>query len=129
MTAGLNIRVRIWRIEEQTDDDYGGAVVSGTILYNTADARLQALKPDPLLLQQGLEIDSLFRLLVHGSDRPYREYDEVEVIWPPKHKYYGERFRIIKIQEDALHPLDRRNFVEFTMSKVKYSRSGDLGEA
>ena len=24
MTAGLNIRVRIWRIEEQTDDDYGG---------------------------------------------------------------------------------------------------------
>lgn len=129
MTAGLNARVKVWRIVEQDDDDHGGAIVSGTVLYDTTDARLQAIKPSPLLLQQGLEVDSLFRLIVQSSERDYREYDEVEVIWPPKHKYCGNRFRIIKVQEDALHPCDRRSFVEFTLSKMKYSRSGNLGEA
>lgn len=111
------------------DDEQGGTVVSGTVLYTNLDARLQALKPDPLLLQQGVEIDSLFRCLVQGSDRDFREYDEVEVVWPASHKYYGDRLRIIKVQEDALHPFDRRSFAEFTVSKMKYSRDGEIGHA
>ena len=129
MTAGLNVRIDVYRIDEDDDDEYGGAVVTGTILYEDVSARLQALKPDPLLMMQGLEVDSLFRLMARCSDRPYREYDEVEVVWPTQHKYYGERFRIIKVQEDALHPFDRRSFVEFTLSKMKYSRSDDIGQA
>jgi len=129
MTAGLNVRIEVWRMVEQNDDDHGGAILSGTVLYDTADARLQAIKPSYLMLQQGLEVESLFRLMVQSSERDYREYDEVEVIWPIQHKYYGDRFRIIKVQEDALHPFDRRSFVEFTLSKIKYSRSGNLGES
>jgi len=129
MTAGLNVRIKVWRLAERSDDDVGGAVVTGTVLYDTADARLQALKPSPLLLQQGLEVESLFRLMVQCSDRPYEEYDEVEIVWPIQHKYYGERFKIIKVQEDSLHPFDRRSFVEFTLSKIKYSRDGELGHA
>lgn len=129
MTAGLNVRIEVWRVTEGADDDVGGAIVTGTVLYDTADARLQAMKPSYLLLQQGLEVESLFRLMVQCSDRPYKEFDEVEIIWPIQHKYYGERFRIIKIQEDSLHPFDRRSFVEFTLSKMKYSRDGDLGHA
>jgi hypothetical protein len=129
MTAGYNLRTTIWRLEDQDDDEYGGNIITGTVLYCDVRARLQALKPDPLLLQQGAEVASLFRMMVRGSDRDYREFDEVEVTWPRGHKYYGERFRILKIQEDALHPLDRRNFVEFTLTKAKYSRSGYLGEA
>lgn len=129
MTAGLNIRIRVWRIVEQADDEYGGAVVSGTILYDHLDARLQALKPSALLLQQGLEVDSIFRCMVQCSYRDFREYDEVEVVWPEDHKYYGKLFQIRKIQEDALHPLDRRSFVEFTLSELQYSRSNLVGEA
>jgi hypothetical protein len=129
MTAGLNVRIDVYRITEDVDDEHGGAIVTGTVLYDTVDARLQAIKPSPLLLQQGLEVDSLFRLMAQCSDRPYREYDEIEVTWPKQHKYYGERFRIIKVQEDALHPFDRRSFAEFTLSKMKYSRSNDLGQA
>jgi len=129
MPAGLNVRIKIWRIVEQTDDEYGGAVVSGTVLHESMDARFQALKPSPLLLEQGLEVESLYRCMVRGSNLDLREYDEIEIIWPLQHKYHGDRFRIIKIQEDALHPLDRRNFAELTVSKLKYSRSNDLGEA
>ena len=129
MTAGLNVRIDVYRIDEDDDDVHGGAVVTGTILYEDVSARLQALKPSDLLLQQGIEVDSLFRLMARCSDRPYREYDEVQIVWPTQHKYYGERFRIIKVQEDSLHPFDRRSFVEFTLSKMKYSRSDDLGQA
>lgn len=129
MTAGLNVRIDVYRITEEDDDEVGGAVITGTILFDTVEARLQALKPSSLLLQQGLEVDSLFRLMAQCSDRPYQEYDEVQVIWPKQHKYFGERFRIIKVQEDALHPFDRRSFAEFTLSKMKYSRSGDIGQA
>jgi len=123
MVAGFNLRVTVWRMIEQADDDVGGAMLSGTPLFEHWDARLQALKPHPLLMQQGLEVDSLFRCLVRGSYQDVREYDEVEVVWPPQHKYYGQRFRIAKVQEDSLHPLDRRNAMEFTLSRVEYSRS------
>lgn len=129
MTAGLNMRARIWRLVEQPDDDYGGAILSGTVLYDSVDVRMTALKPSALLLQQGLEVDSLFRMMVPCSERDYREYDEVEVIWPTQHKYYLNLFRIIKIQEDSLHPFTRKSFDEFILSKLKYSRSGNLGEA
>lgn len=129
MPAGLNIRIKVWRLVEQTDDDYGGADLSGTILYESISARFQALKPNPLLLQQGVEVDSIFRCMVRDSSLDFREYDEVEVVWPEQHKYFGDRFRIIKVQEDALHPFDRRSFVEFTLSKMKYSRDGEVGHA
>jgi len=129
MTAGLNMRIKVWRMVEQTDDEYGGAILSGTVLFESLDARMTAYKPDPLMLQQGLEVDSLFRLMVQCSDVDFREYDEVEVVWPIQHKYYGDRFRIMKVQEDSLHPFTRKSFNEFTLSRMKYSRSGDLGEA
>jgi hypothetical protein len=129
MAAGLDIRIRVWRLTEFSDDEVGGAEISGSILFDDLDARLQALKPSPLLLQQGLEVESLFRLLVLDSSNDYREFDEVEVVWPETHKYCGDRFQIRKIQEDALHPFDRRSFVEMTVSKMKYSRSNILGEA
>lgn len=127
MTAGLNLRIRIYRIAEQADDDYGGAIVTGTIFLDELDARIQALKPSTLLLQQGLEIMDMFRCQVQDSSVDFREYDEVEVVWPPTHRFFGERFRIEKIQRDSLHPFDRRSFVEFSLSKPLYSRDGALG--
>ena len=129
MVAGLNMRVKIWRIVEQDDDEYGGAEISGTVLHESVCSRITAMKPSPLLLQQGLEVNSLFRMIIQDSSLDLREYDEVEIIWPAQHKYFGDLFRIIKIQEDSLHPLDRRSFNEFTLSKMKYSRSGNLGES
>jgi hypothetical protein len=129
MTAGLNLRIRIYRIVEQDDDEYGGAVVSGTVFLDELDARFQALKPSPLLLQQGLEVTDIFRCIVQDSSVDFREYDEVEIVWPTQHRFYGERFRIDKIQRDGLHPMDRRSFVEFTLTKMLYSRSGALGES
>jgi len=123
MVAGLNLRVTVWRMVEQTDDDVGGAMISGTPYLEHQDARIAALKPHPLLMQQGLEVDSLFRCLLRGSHQDVREYDEIEVVWPTQHKYYGQRFRIKKVQEDSLHPLDRRNMMEFVLSRIEYSRS------
>ena len=129
MTAGLNIRIKVWRLVEMDDDASGGVVMSGSVLCDDVEARLQALKPNPILLQQGLETDSLFRCMVPGSDTDYREFDELEIVAPADHKYYQQLFEIRKVQEDSLHPYDRRNFVEMTLSKIKYSRSNFISEA
>lgn len=122
MTAGMNVRIKVWRLTEITDDDIGGAVLTGTVSYQTLDARWQELKPDSMMLFQGLEMNEIFRCMTRPTTLSIEENDEVELVWPPTHPRYGVRFKVIKIQRDGLHPMDRRNFVELSLSRIRVSR-------
>lgn len=123
MTAGLNARIRVWRMTELVDDSVGGAVLTGTVAYDSLEARWQPLKPDPLLLFQGIETNRIIRCTTRPSTITIFENDEVEIVWPPQHADSGVRFKVVKIQRDAIHPLDRRNFVELQLSRIKVSRN------
>lgn len=111
MTAGLNLLVTIWRYTYPSDDAVGGAVPSGTMLYTNIEARIQAEKPTMALLEQGLEVPTLFTAVLHPGTLLIEHNDEVEVTAPAISTYYGEHFRIVGMQHTSTYPDDPRGYV------------------
>lgn len=108
---------------ELADDSIGGAVLTGTVLYDSVNGRVQSLKPTEAQVIQGLEWDRILRCEVYPNTLDIRENDEAEVIWPPQHYYLNTRFKVWKVQRDGLHPMDRRNIIELTLVRYYFSRS------
>lgn len=121
MSAGLNSKVRIWRTNYQTDDRVGGAVISGTPLYDSLDARIEPDEPNSLLLQQGIEVDYTYTIFVRPVTLVIKEQDEVEVTAPYNHPELASRFLVRAVRRTSIHPADSRSFLKLTTSKRKYS--------
>ena len=117
MTAGFNIKGKVWRITFPSDDSIGGAQSSGTVAYNSIDLRLHAIEPDQVFLQQGLETLRTFRGTVRNHTLTIYERDEIEVIWPSEHWYYGSRFRVDGVTRSNVHPRDARGYLILNLSR------------
>ena len=90
MIAGLNLKGRIWRLTAaDNDDSVGGAVPSGTTLYEPIFGRIKAEEPTLALLEQGLETPTIFSaqlsypVLTTGTF-DFRHNDQYEVTDPPR---------------------------------------------
>lgn len=118
---GLNLQVRVWRNTYSTDDASGGAVITGTVVYSGLNARISARRPSQQALEQGLEVERLFDMIVNTQGLTFLERDEVEVTSPAAHPYYGERMRIMGVQHDSRYY--SRGHTEFTLSRIERSRS------
>jgi len=117
MVAGMNCKVRIWRMTNQDDDIVGGAVISGSLQYANMYARLDEIPSEQLLLQQGLETVNSFTATIVPGDKDIRERDELEVTHPYDHVYYGERFRIIEVRKQIFNPRNPNNYMVVTMDR------------
>lgn len=123
MTLGLNCRFSIWREVGEPDDSVGGAMVTGTRLYTDVRGRLESVRPTQLLLEQGLEYERLWDIMVRPYSLDVRERDELELTAPPSHRFYGERFRIIGMDFAGMHPQDGRNFIQLKARHIDFARS------
>jgi len=120
MPAGLNLHVKFIRLVS-TDDDVGGAYVTGTVLHNNVAGRIDSIQPNTDFLQQGLETIRIFSAMFWPDTLTFREQDEVEVISPPNHPYYGKRFRVMSVQYDSNHPAQRRGYIIATLARSQIS--------
>ena len=116
MVAGLNMRAKVWRYSFASDDDVGGSQPSGTILYTGIEARIQAIKPTYVLLEQGVETEHLFSAVLSPGNLSVRERDEVEITNPVGHPDCGKKFRIKGIQRSEDLP-NRPGFLLLTMTR------------
>lgn len=124
MTAGLNIELTVWRmLTVLGDDEVGGAISTGTITYTNLRARMAEHRPSQIVLEQGLETDTIWTCVVRPPTIDIRERDEVEVTFPPEHQYLGDHFRVRGVQRTGLHPRDGRGFLSLTLSRIEESRS------
>jgi hypothetical protein len=110
MPAGINCAVDFIRLTYTSDDDVGGSVPTGTVLHSHVSARIEEAPTRTDFLQQGLETKKIFAGLFWGYDLDFREQDEVEIVSPPNHKYFGKRFRIVSQTEPNNHPAQKRNY-------------------
>ena len=118
---GLNLTVRIHLNNYNADDASGGAVITGTVAYSGIKARISARRPTQNALEQGLEVERLFDMIVNTQSLVINERDEIEVTGPAGHPYIGERMRVVGIQHDSRLPV--RGHTEFTLSRIERSRS------
>jgi len=115
MVAGLNSECRIWRIEVDADDAVGGALITGTVVYDYLPIRLQAVPEEQLLMQQGLQTIRTFTAILQPGTLDIRERDELEIIDPYDDIYYGVRFRITSVTYSSHNQRDPRNFIRLGM--------------
>jgi hypothetical protein len=117
VTAGLVLKLKVWRYTYAPDDVIGGAQPTGTVAYSSIDARMHGIEPDQVFLQQGLEVAHTFRLVVRPASLLIYERDEVEVIAPYNHKLLGKRFRVDGVIESNFHPSDARSYLILNVTR------------
>ena len=124
MPSGLNCSVDFIRLV-YTDDDVGGSYPTGTILHQSIDARIEEEQASTFLLQQGLEARKIFSAMFWGHNLQFREQDEVQIVSPPNHKYFGKRFRVVSQTESSSHPAQKRNYhlAKLERSQIAHSES------
>jgi hypothetical protein len=117
MPAGLIFLADIYRIAFPNDDTSGGAMSSGTCMYYNVQLRMSENKTEQLLLQQGLETTKIFAATIIPGTLIIYERDEVQIISPRNHQYYGERFRVIDVQSMSFAPNDPRNYLVVQLTR------------
>jgi len=124
MVAGLNLVGNIWRFSDVTDDDVGGAVPTGTILYTNVYGRMSAKKPTQALLEQGLETPEIFTAVLSPGNLSIQHNDQYEVTSPPISSYYKKRFVIIGIQYASMN--DSRQYMIVTLRRFEVAHRNTL---
>jgi len=128
MPGGMNVLFRVWRLTQQTDDDVGGAIFTGTSVGDYF-GRFNEEKPSKLLLEQGIEVMRLGTALLryHKAADPnaltIEERDQLEIIRPIQHPFYGKRFHILSIQHMPTHPNQRRNLIRISCRRADWDRT------
>ena len=123
MTAGLNMRFSLWRMNEQEDDYVGGSSISGTVVYQNVLGMMQGFPPEQLLEQQGLETIRTFNFVINPGGLDIRERDELEVTAPFDHFYFGDRFRITSILVSSFSARDPRSYMMLRANRSERAHS------
>lgn len=118
MSAGLNQRVKIWRMVNYSDDVVGGAQVTGTVVYDSVLARIDSKPPDQQLLQQGYETVKTFTAIIVPGTLDIRERDELEIIAPIDDVEFSWRYRIVGVQYSTHNRRDPRNYMLLNMVRT-----------
>lgn len=124
MTAGLLHVGQIIRFSYPVDDDQGGALPSGTVIYNPVFARIYTEKPTLALLEQGLLTPELFSAVFQRGDLVLHHNDQFQVTDPNLSPYKGLKFVIISIQTPSV--LDLRKYLRVTMRRFEIAHSNNL---
>lgn len=115
--AGVNCLFSIWRWTYSADDEVGGAAPTGTYVYRDVRAFLQEEPEEQLLLQQGLETRKVFKARITPGYLTVYERDEVEIVAPADHYYYGKRFRVVNVRPSTHNRRDPRAYSLLTLSR------------
>lgn len=129
-TAGLNLTGRVWRLTQSLDDDQGGSIPTGLLLYEPVFSRIKSEKPTLALLEQGLETPEIFSaklsyvLYSPTGTFDVRHNDQYEVTWPPISAFYGKKFVIIGVQHVDFN--DDRRYLQVTLRRLETANSNNL---
>lgn len=115
MRAGNNLLAKFIRKSYPANDIVGGAVPSGTVIYENVQGRIQSATPIPAFAIQGVETNKIFIGMFFPGSMDIEEYDECEVTSPPNSPHFGVRYRIDTVQKPNYHPADPRGELILTM--------------
>ena len=123
MPAGLNLVGCVWRFAYPQDDSVGGAVPSGTMIYQDVQGRITSQRPNTVLLEQGLETVALYNAILWPGTLEVSENDQFEVIKPYTSLYYGWKFVILGVQHTSGHYQVGQGYLIVQMRRKTEARS------
>jgi hypothetical protein len=123
MVAGMRMRVTVHSISQESDDDVGGAQHTGTASIRSIPAAIQYLRPSQMLIEQGIEVKRMARVMVQPGSLTIVERDELEVVGPAGHEDIGKFFRVESVERTGFSPNDTRaRHLMLTCQRLERSR-------
>lgn len=124
--AGTNYVCRLIRFSYPQDDVVGGSVPSGTVAYENLNIRIKAEKPTMALLEQGLQVPTIYTGLLSPGNIVIEHNDQIEVTAPFVGFYYGKKFRVLGIQRSSNHPMQDRNQIRVVLRRYEEAHANNL---
>lgn len=122
------MQVTIHSIGQGPDDEVGGAIYTGTATLISIPATIQYLTPNRLLLEQGIEVKRMAKILVQPGSLVIVEQDEVEVVGPPGHEDVGRLFKVVSVDRTGFSPNDTRGrFLQLMCERIQEHRDTRFG--
>ena len=124
MPAGLNQLCEVWDFNYPADDEIGGAVPSGTMLYENIPCRIQQNRPTQALLEQGIVGINTFVALIGDSTLDIENNNELRITAPINSPYYNKYFRVLGDPDrTSVHPSDSRGCLLVNLQRVERGRT------
>lgn len=118
MTAGYNLQIKVTRYTYGPDDEVGGAMPTGTVIYTNIEARTHTLSPTQAFLDQGIETERVFRVMCRPASLIIYNRDEVTITKPVNHKLYNKPFTVMgEPIETNFHPSDPRGYLLLNLAR------------
>lgn len=123
MVAGFRMNITVWRMNQVADDDIGGAIFTGTAVYQNLPALVDYREPNMLLLEQGIEVKRMAKVMIQPGTFDIKSRDELEIVGPVGHEDVGKRMRIRNISRTGFSPNDSRGrWLVLTCERYEYDR-------
>ena len=122
--AGINLLCQIWDYNYLSDDSIGGALPSGTMLYEDVAIRIQSNKPTQPIREQGIVGIDTYVGLVPDYTLDIENNNEILITAPPESHYYNKRFRIVgDPQRQSVGAIDSRGSLLLNLQRVERGRT------
>lgn len=108
------------------DDSVGGAVPSGTVVYERLDARIEANMPTQVLMEQGVDVIPTWQVLIHPGNIDANHNDQIVFTAPQNDWFYGKKFRVVGITRSSSHFGNDRALIKFIVKRWGESHQNDL---
>ncbi len=117
MPGGLNRVCELTTFSYPSDDSSGGAVPSGTVVYENLSIRIEPVKPSQVLLEQGLQVPTLFSAMVFAGNIEVKHNDQIRFTAPVNDRYYNKKYRVIVVQNSGNHFSQDKNQIRVTLRR------------
>ena len=116
------VQAQILRYTWGTDEG-GRAVSTGTMVYQCVASEFQHMKPNSLLLQQGMETKTLATVLVRPATMSILEGDEFIITGPEYNPDVDRTWEIIAVTPDAIPVSNRNSKIRLTLDRIERTRT------
>src|SRR3990167_10963689 len=99
--AGLNRICSLLTFSYPQDDSVGGAVPSGTVVYENLPIRIETKESTLVLLEQGLEVPVFYSAQLFPGNITVKHNDQIVFTAPTNDWFYEKKFRILNPRKSS----------------------------
>ena len=124
MVAGITLLCQVWDYNYPADDDIGGALPSGTMLYENVALRIQSNRPTQAIREQGIVGVDTYLGMVRDYTLDIENNNEILITAPASSHYYNKRYRVIgDPQRQSVGATDSRGVLLLNLQRVERGRT------
>lgn len=113
---GMECRLNIYSMYADSDDDIGGAILTGTTTGEWVRSRIEDVPSDMLPLVQGIITDQGYYATVWPLTTIVENNYVVEVVYPPSHLLFGKRLRVKQVTRTSSNK--SRAHIELLLDRI-----------